>query len=73
MEIKPGRLPGAVVGAGGVIAGAGLRLVGGKKKIRVVGQNVEMHTFFSHEAEQRVSRTDGQAHKMLSEDPGGDH
>lgn len=45
----------------------------GKKKIRVVGQNVEMHTFFSHEAEQRVSRPDGQAHKMLSEDPGGDH
>lgn len=45
MEIKPGRLPGVVVGAGGVIAGAGLRLVG-EKKIRVVGQNVEMHTFF---------------------------
>lgn len=32
----------------------------------------DAHTF-SHEAEQRVSRPDGQAHKTLWEDPGADH
>lgn len=45
MEIKPGRLPGAVVGAGGVIAGAGLRLVGEKKNKSSRSERGDAHIF----------------------------